>query len=358
MSEPTANPVATGLNTRRQALLEIIVSDYIETAAPVSSQQLARRYELRVSPATIRNDMAELEEMGYISRPHTSAGGIPSDPGYRFYVERAGQRNRLPRHFQERVRDAIDFDEADPAAWARSAARVLASAVHNLAIATTVKRTVARVKQVQIVHLHDREALLVMVMQDAQLRQRIIHLDSDTPQDELTQIANRLNGLIGGMSAAELRTLWDSGSISGEHVLMTALTETIRILSDEERNETRERYLNGLSHMLGQPEFQSGRSAQDAAEVLDDDSITKIFDDSRRPAEVRVVIGQESHDEHLRPYSVVYATYGAPDGATGVIGTMGPTRMDYTRAMSSVRYLATFLSELVQALEPSPSWQG
>lgn len=357
MSEPTANPAAPGLNTRRQALLEIIVSDYIETAAPVSSQQLARRYELRVSPATIRNDMAELEEMGYISRPHTSAGGIPSDPGYRFYVERAGQRNRLPRHFQERVRDAIDFDEADPAAWARSAARVLASAVHNLAIATTVKRAVARVKQVQIVHLHDREALLVVVMQDAQLRQRIIHLDSDTPQDELTQVANRLNGLIGGMSVAELRTLWDTGAVGG-HLVTTALTETIRILSDEERNETRERYLNGLSHMLGQPEFQSGKSAQDAAEVLDDDSITKLFDDSPRPAEVRVVIGQESHDEHLRPYSVVYATYGAPDGATGVIGAMGPTRMDYARSMSSVRYLAAFLSELVQALEPSPQWQG
>ena len=357
MSKPTANPTAPSLNTRRQALLEIIVSDYIETAAPVSSQQLARRYELRVSPATIRNDMAELEEMGYISRPHTSAGGVPSDPGYRFYVERAGQRNRLPRHFQERVRDAIDFDEADPAAWARSAARVLASAVHNLAIATTVKRAVARVKQVQIVHLHDREALLVVVMQDAQVRQRIIHLDSDTPQDELTLVANRLNQLIGGMSAAELRTLWDSG-FSGGNVIIAALMETIRILSDEERRETRERYLNGLGHMLRQPEFQSGRSAQDAAEVLDDDSITRIFDDSPRPSEVRVVIGQESHDEHLRPYRVVYATYGAPDGATGVIGAMGPTRMDYTRAMSSVRYLAAFLSELVQALEPSPQWQG
>ena len=357
MSEPTANPATPALNTRRQALLEIIVSDYIETAAPVSSQQLARRYEFRVSPATIRNDMAELEEMGYISRPHTSAGGVPSDPGYRFYVERAGQRNRLPRHFQERVRDAIDFDEANPGAWARSAASVLASAVQNLAIATTVKRAVARVKQVQIVHLHDREALLVVVMQDARLRQRIIHLDSDTTQDELTQIASRLNRHVAGMSAQELRTLWDSG-FSGGNVIIAALMETIRILSDEERKETRERYLNGLSHMLSQPEFQSGKSAHDAAEVLDDDSITRLFDDSPRPAEVRVVIGQESHDEHLRPYSVVYATYGAPDGAMGVIGAMGPTRMDYARAMSSVRYLAAFLSELVQALEPSPQWQG
>ena len=358
MSKPTANPAAPSLNSRRQALLEVIVSDYIETASPVSSQQLARRYELRVSPATIRNDMAELEEMGYISRPHTSAGGVPSDPGYRFYVERAGQRNRLPRNFQERVRGAIDLDEADPDVWARGAARVLASAVHNLAIATTVKRAVARVKQVQIVHLHDRDALLVVVMQDAQLRQRMIHLDEPVTQDELTEAAVQLNRLAAGMSASELRTLWDAGNVSGGHAVATALAETVRVLSDEERNETRERYLNGLSHMLSQPEFQSGKSAHDAAEVLDDDSITRIFDDPPRLAEVRVVIGEESHDEQLRPYSVVYATYGAADGATGVIGAMGPTRMDYARAMSSVRYLATFLSELVQALEPAPQWQA
>ena len=160
------------------------------------------------------------------------------------------------------------------------------------------------------------------------------------------------------MSAAELRTLWDSGLHTGR-IVSAALVETIRILSDEERNETRERYLNGLSHMLNQPEFQSGRKRagcrRGAGRRLHH---SRIFEESPRPAEVRVVIGQESHDEHLRPYSVVYATYGAPDGATGVIGAMGPTRMDYTRAMSSVRYLAAFLSELVQALEPSPPWQG
>ena len=215
MSEPTANPATPALNTRRQALLEIIVSDYIETAAPVSSQQLARRYELRVSPATIRNDMAELEEMGYISRPAHVGGRSTVRPGLPLLRGARRTAQPPPRHFQEHVRDAIDFDEADPAVWARSAARVLASAVHNLAIATTVKRAIARVKQVQIVHLHDREALLVVVMQDAQLRQRIIHLGSDTPQDELTQVANRLNQLIGGMSTAELRTLWDSGAVGG-----------------------------------------------------------------------------------------------------------------------------------------------
>lgn len=357
MNKPTATQPATSLNTRRQTLLEIIVSDYIETAVPVASQQLARRYELRLSPATIRNDMAELEEMGYISRPHSSAGGVPSDPGYRFYVERAGGDAPPSRRFREQARGAIDFDEADPAAWARSAARLLAGALGNLAIATTVKPAVARVKHAQLVHLRDREALLVVVMQEARLGQRIIHLEADATQDELSEAAVRLNRIAAGRSAAELQALAESGQ-SLPIAVAAALAETIRILSDEGRDETRERYLNGLSLMLNQPEFQSSKSAQDAAEVLDDDSLTRLFEGSADPAEVRVVIGEESRDERLRPYSVVYATYGAPDGATGVVGAMGPTRMDYARAMSSVRYLAAFLSEFVQALNAPDSGQA
>ena len=356
MNKPTATHPAPALNARRQTLLEIIVSDYIETAVPVASRQLARRYELRLSPATIRNDMAELEEMGYISRPHSSAGAAPSDPGYRFYVDRAAGA-RPPRRFQEQVRGAINFDEADPAGWARSAARLLAGAVGNLAIATTVKPAVARVKQAQLVHLHDREALLVVVMQEARLRQRIIHLEEDAAQDALTEAAVRLNRIAAGKSAAELQSLADSGRPL-PLVVATALAETVHILLDEEGSETQERYLNGLSLMLNQPEFQSSKSAQDAAEFLDDDSLTRLFSESAEPAEVRVVIGRESRDEHLRPYSVVYATYGAPDGATGVVGAMGPTRMDYVRAMSSVRYLAAFLSEFVQALEAPASGQA
>ena len=356
MELPTANTrssgSAPGLNVRRQALLEIIVSDYIETAVPVASQQLAKRYELRVSPATIRNDMAELEEMGYISRPHSSAGGVPSDPGYRFYVERT-QHPRLPHRFQERVRDAITFDDADPGAWARNAARVLASTVQNLAIATAVKPTIARLKHLQLVHLRDTEALLIVVTQEAKLRQHMIHLGSAVDQDALTEAANRLNRLAAGKSIAELRSLWDSGALTSP-ILETTLLEAIRILSDEERVDAQERYMNGLGHMLSQPEFQSNRSAQDAADVIDDDSLNTLLSARAAPMEVRVVIGQESHDEHLRPYSVVYSTYGTDDGTMGVIGTLGPTRMDYGRAMASVGYLAAFLSELVQALEPSP----
>lgn len=358
MDSETANrgpsSAAPALNVRRQTLLEIIVSDYIETAVPVASEQLARRYELRVSPATVRNDMAELEEMGYISRPHASAGGVPSDPGYRFYVDRAAQHTRLPRRFDERVRHAINVEDADPAAWARNAARVLSSAVQNLTIATTVKPSIARVKQVQLVHLHDSDALLIVVMQEARVRQRMVRFDSPIEQETLTAAANHLNRFLTGKSAAGLRALRETDQLA-DPIHEAAVAETLRILSDEERDETQQHYTNGLRQLLDQPEFRSTQSAQDAAQVLEDDSLPKLLAEPVGPTEVRVVIGEESHNEHLRPYSVVYAAYGIPGDARGVIGALGPTRMDYARAMASVRHLAAFLSELLQALDPSPA---
>ena len=199
MSEPTANPAAPALNTRRQALLEIIVSDYIETAAPVSSQQLARRYEFRVSPATIRNDMAGTGGDGlYLPSAHVG-GRRPVRP--RLPLLRGARRTAATASpATSRSTCATPSTSTRPTRRRGRAARPACSPAPSTTspIATTVKRPVARVKQMQIVHLHDREALLVVVMQDAQLRQRIIHLDSDTTQDDLTLAASQLNRLAGG----------------------------------------------------------------------------------------------------------------------------------------------------------------
>ncbi len=344
----------TQLNERRQSLLEFIVGDYIETAVPVASQQIAKRHRLRVSPATIRNDMAELEDLGYISRPHASAGGVPADSAYRFYVERATRRPRPSRRFESLVHDAIEPDAGDPETWARDAAAVLSAAVLNVAIATTPRPTRARVKQLQLVHLQDRRALLVLVMQEARLRQHIVQLPDALSQDELTALAVRLNAMLAGLAAAELRRAWQvSGGEDG--VADAVVTELARLLEEEEREGQEHRYTEGLGHMLSQPEFQSAVSAREAVEVLeDDDTLRSVLSERVDVRSVQVIIGGESHSEQLRPYSVVIARYGTPGQAMGVIGTLGPTRMDYVRAISSVRYLAEFLSGLVGALEEAP----
>ncbi|MCH8199047.1 MAG: heat-inducible transcription repressor HrcA [Chloroflexi bacterium] len=342
------------LNERRQSLLEFIVGDYIQTAVPVASQQIAKRHRLRVSPATIRNDMAELEELGYISRPHASAGGVPADAAYRFYVERVAPRPRPSRRFEARVRSAIEPEAGDPEGWAREAAAVLSDAVLNVAIATTPRASHARIKQLQLVHLHDRHALLVLVMQEARLRRHIVPFTEPISQEELTALAARLNATLAGLSAAEVRRVWAVGRDDGG-AADAVVAELTRLLDEEEREGLAHRYTEGLRHMLSQPEFQSAVSAREAVEVVeDDDMLRNVLSEQAGAGSVQVIIGGESHSQQLRPYSVVIARYGTPGQAMGVIGILGPTRMDYVRAISSVRYLADFLSGLVGALEEAP----
>ena len=341
---------APPLNERRQHLLEIIVADYIETAAPVASQQIARNHELSVSPATIRNDMAELEEMGYITRPHSSAGGIPGDLAYRFYVERHARNARPSRQFEILVRGSLRADSGDPDAWARHAASLLSNNVRNVAIATPPQIAKARLKQLQLVHLQDTQALLVIVLQDATVRQRMVNLEAVLSQENLTGAAVRLNKLLAEKTIDQIKTAWDAG-YQPHPVDDIVVVEVLKALAIEEQAADLRQYTQGLHHILNQPEFESTHSAREAVEVLEDGvALKRVIIDTGQESGIDVIIGEENPHETLRPYSVVLARYGIPGEATGVVGTVGPTRMDYTRAISSVRYVANFLSELLTAL--------
>lgn len=348
---------APSLNERRRQLLEIIVADYIETAAPVASQQIARKHALSVSSATIRNDMAELEEMGYITRPHASAGGIPGDLAYRFFVERhAPHTTRPSRQFEILVRGALLADSGDPDAWARNSASLLSNSVRNVAIATPPQIATARLKQLQLVHLHETQALLVMVLQDATVRQRMVNLEASFSQEDLTAAAIRLNRFLSNKTSGQIKTAWDADYPPNPADDIVVL-EVLKALGEEEQAQGVRQYTQGLHHILNQPEFESTHSAREAIELLEDGvALKRVIVDSGKEAGIDVIIGEENPQETLRPYSVVIARYGIPGEATGVVGTVGPTRMDYTRAISSVRYLSNFLSELLTALgEERPS---
>ncbi|MEE8519447.1 MAG: heat-inducible transcriptional repressor HrcA [Dehalococcoidia bacterium] len=339
------------LNLRRQNILEFIVGDYIQTAAPVASQQIAKRHHLQVSPATIRNDMAELEEMGFISRPHTSAGGVPGDMAYRFYVEHAATRARPSRQFEDLVQGAIDADAGDPEEWARHAAWVLSKAVQNVAIATTPRVSNARVKQLQLVHLHEGQALLVVVTQEAKLRQHMVQFPKPVTQEALSELAAHLNVALSGKTAGAIKTAWDAGELRGD-LAQPVVTGVLGLIAEEERAAPQRPYREGLRELLSQPEFQTGYSARAAVAVVEDDeALGRIISEAASDQDVDVIIGRENRHEPLRPYSVVLAHYGPPGEAMGVIAAVGPTRMDYVGAIANVRYLAEFLSGLVGALD-------
>ena len=342
------------LNERRKTLLGLIVDDYIQTAAPVASQHLLKHPELNVSPATIRNDMAELEGLGLIARPHTSAGGVPQDLAYRFYVERVASHTKAPRIFQVLVQGALHQDEADPEAWAREAAGILSHEVRNVGIATVPRAFQARIRHFQLVPVRDVQALLVLVMQESRVRQQRVNFPQPFTANGLIDLSSALNAALADKTARDVRAMAEAHQADNGAPRLI-MEEIVRLMALEEEQEAERHYVEGLRDMLSQPEFTSGDRAREAVGLVEDtDVIKQMTADVPDQGEVRVIIGNENRQEGLRHYSIVVGRYGVPGYASGTIAAMGPTRMDYARAISSVRYLTSFLSGLLDALRDSP----
>src|SRR5437899_12018265 len=193
------------LTVRRQRLLRFIIDEYVTTAQPVGSNALVEKYGLPVSAATIRNEMARLEDEGYIAQPHTSAGRVPTDMGYRYYVEALMEEEALPEELQQTIRHQFHQAARELEEWARLAAAILAARVRNAAIVTTPHSPEPRMRWLELVGVHDYLALVVVVLQEARVLQQTLSLERAFTQNELTFVARKLNDLLDGKTAAEIR---------------------------------------------------------------------------------------------------------------------------------------------------------
>lgn len=336
--------MARGLAARRETILKIIVSEYIATAVPVASEAIYRNYQLGVSPATIRNDMAYLEAEGYVTRPHASAGGVPTDKGYRYYVESLAKEVELPLEEQYRIRRLFREVEEELERWLKLAAAIVARLVKNAALVTLPKSSRCRFRHLELVALHEFVALMILVLSEAILKRQLLSFDRPITPEWLTGIGNKLNAAFAGL---------DSSEIAAKRMELTAeerqITEAVvDIMVAEDEMEYEDPHLEGLRLMLGQPEFAQKDRMLDIMELLETKEwLSTAF--SRRSTElgVQVVIGEENQDKMLRDLSLVFSGYGIPGRASGTIGVIGPTRMDYRRAISAVSYMSGILSDLV-----------
>ena len=247
-------------------VLKTLVGEYIRTATPVSSEDVSLRSQLGVSSATIRNEMAELEEEGYIVRPHISAGGIPSDRGYRFYVESLQATPEPPAGLRRHVRDQFGRAEKDLEAWIQLGAMLLSKMAGNMAIVTFPRAASSRLKYIHLVYLQEFLALVIIVMQQTRLRQHLLPLNGPTSQGELDEVANRLNGELGGLTYAE---------ITAKQVSLSPLEDMVRddaaaILKDVDTEAALQHHVDGLRLLLNQPEFAETGRAQEIVEILEE----------------------------------------------------------------------------------------
>jgi len=336
------------LSERQSRILELVVREYVEAASPVGSQLIYRKHRLNASPATIRNEMADLEEHGYLSHPHTSSGRVPTEQGYRYYVETLMEEEALPWEEQQTIRHQFHQVERGQEAWVHLAASILAQTVGNAAVVTAPRTDVCRMKHLELVNLHERTALLVLVLDQARLEQQLVLMDETADQDTLTELAARLNRLFAGCSLREMAAKTVELD-DRERVVMDAVVSIMRAV-DEGFDEA---YLDGVRQVLRQPEFSDSDRALGLLELLDERNVVRALPlRSLAGQGVTVIIGAENPrllgaGDAIRACSVVVGSYGTPGVASGALAVLGPMRMRYARAIPTVRYMADLLSDLL-----------
>ncbi len=330
------------LTARTKLILKYIVSQYITDAAPVSSQNVAQNAGLSVSSATVRNEIAILEQEGYVLRAHTSAGCIPSDKGYRLYVDSLPnlnlpvERQRLLSHIFMQVEKEVDE-------WLKLAATMLAEMSRNVAVVATPKQNDCRIKYVELVSLQDRLALLVLILVGPKVKQKLISFDANVSQAALTTAANKFNESFGGITARGMNP-----QLENLTPIEKQISDTIaQVMKLEDEQEFEAPYLDGLHLILKQPEFAGGKQMKDLIELVESRTLLKMIrPEQLKEHTVHVIIGSENKSAAIQNCSVIISQYGIPE-ATGTIGVVGPTRMAYSNTIPSVHYLSIILTELV-----------
>ena len=333
------------LTERRERLLKFIIDDYVSTAQPVGSAAIVEKYGLPVSPATLRNEMGRLEDEGYIAQPHTSAGRIPTDTGYRYYVEALMHEETPPPDLQKMIRHQFHQAARELEEWARLAAAILAANLHNAALVTPPHSARPRLRWIELVGVHDYLALLVVVLQEARVLQQTVALEHPLTQDELTAAARRLNALLDGKTVAEIR----AASASAPPFEATVAEAVARLLDSTEAASVEPSFLEGLRELLRQPEFVRGERILALLELLEERNITRAFPAYPAGHDVAVIIGGEHPEDAMRVCSVISAGYDGPSGLRGTLSIVGPTRMHYSRTVSMVRYMSSLMEELLRA---------
>ncbi len=343
------------LDLRAQAILRAVIEEYVATATPVGSQALVERYGLGVSSATVRNILAELEGNGLLTHPHTSAGRIPTDAGYRYFVESIVDAVPLPAVEQLMIRHQFGQVEFASEHWFRLAATTLASVTRAAGLATPAKPRDAHIRRIDLVAINERMASLILVLREGSIKQALVTLDGDDAIDQPTLNAvaallnERLLDLTSARAASRLATLRADDRV--ESIARRVGERIVRIVTEYDAAAIEEVFSDGLLNVMEAPEFAQSDKLRRVFSALENRAyLGELIGDVAGTGRIRVYIGHENRPLEMRDVSLVLAPYGRPGRALGVVGVLGPTRMSYSQAIGTVRFVSGLMNELVDHL--------
>ena len=341
------------LTDRQRQVLRIVVQEYVESAQPVGSASIVAHYDLHVSPATVRNELAALEKLGLLTHPHTSAGRVPTELGFRFFVRHLLAEPALLPVEQEAIRREFRQAHQEVDQWLRISTAVLAKASHGAALATAPRSARCRFKHMELVHIHSTKVLLVLVLQEGAVKQQLLDIDEEVDQSELSRISNELNAHLEGSDAAGIPAAAARLSPFAREVAML-VTDAMQRLDNQGSGPV---FRDGLADILRLPEFAEGPTVRKIVQVLEQPTLLEqIAGQAAEGARgqgggrnaVQVVIAGDGRYDELRDVSVVLARYGTGDRISGLLGVIGPVRMWYDRSIGAVRFVSDLMSEMVE----------
>lgn len=335
------------LTPRRKRILRAIVEYYIETAEPVGSKAIAKLAQLDCSSATIRNDMAALEKQGYLEQPHTSAGRIPSPKGYRIYVNELMEEHKLSIQETERMNESLHLKMRELDRVIDQAGKLVSQFTNYPSFALAAGRERVTINRYDLLMIDQNSFICVAMTNTNVVKNKLFHLPSDITEPQLQLLNALLNTSFTGKTLAEFSTdLMETarkaaGSSYG--LISLVVSFAMDVLQDAERSSV---HTAGARHLLEHPEYQDVEKAHKLMSYLADDESLSGMLPFNGDSNTRVLIGPENVAEELKDTSVVLASYDIGDGMQGVIGVVGPTRMDYAKITAKLSYMADNLSRL------------
>jgi len=333
---------------RRLDVLRAIVEDYVSTNEPVGSKSLVERHSLGVSPATVRNDMAALEDEGYITQPHTSAGRVPTDKGYRLFVDRLSSVKPLSpperKAIESFLRGAVDLDDV-----VRRTVRLLAQLTQQVAVVQYPSLTRSRVRHIELVHISDTRLLVVLITDTGRVEQRTVDLPGAIAEDDVADLRARLNNRIAGHpladAAALLTDVPDAVDLRSRANVVAVVSTVLETLVEQREERV---VLAGTANLARTTPLDFPGTIRPVLEALEEHVVLlRLFGEVTDAQTVHVSIGEENVHEGLWTASVVSTGYGATDQPLAGLGVLGPTRMDYPGMMGAVRAVARYVGQIL-----------
>ena len=326
------------MEPRKEDILKAVVREFTVSATPVGSQALASRYFLNLSSATIRNELSELADLGYLIQPHTSAGRIPTDRGYRYFVDFLMETEPVPREVRQFIGEELRSAPADAEAIVERLATTVATATRNAAVASSPHGPQARIKHIDLVSLEPQDVLLIILVEGNLIRQHVLRVSRPTDQVELSRAAGKLNRELMGKDRDEVALRLKRVGEGLERELLEKIGAVLAMF--EQGAETLVVH-DGVRNLLRQPEFSEAARLQEVLEILEETRhLAALLQQLVGDSDQQVVIGSENVNSQLRQCALILTTYGPSNRMKGVLGVVGPTRMEYGQVLGRLKVAA------------------